>query len=181
LTFNSRYNTLDLVLANYAHPPFFCSCKDHGAASFDGKAMQNEHSNNAENNFQTMGCPVAFWRFDSELKHVQVKTATPWMQSAYFTVGTSIEWKELPEEPRKLWEQRILKVFQTGWQFIMEDRISDKRGLHWFQSTYIPEFNVDRDVVAVLVICCDLSAVRQATEEDNQLKTLVSASAVRQS
>jgi PAS domain-containing protein len=139
--------------------------------------MQNDLINNVKDIFQ-LDYPVAFWRFDRGLKHVLLNTADIadlWTQPAYPSIGKLIQWERLPVAQRKLWEERVLKVFQTGWQFMMEDHIAE--GGRWFQSTYIPEFNADGNIIAVVVVSCDITALKEAMERSKESEVLISRAA----
>jgi hypothetical protein len=109
---------------------------------------------------QRIACPIAFWRFNRELNYEQL-TPGLLISPGYAIGGNSIKWDGTPKEQRTVWEERILKVFETAWRLMMEDQVHVAGEMKRFQSTYIPELDTEGTVVAVLVICCDITAINQ--------------------
>jgi PAS domain S-box-containing protein len=115
----------------------------------------------------TENAPDAIRRFDRELRHIYANPAALRLigKPAGAVTGKTMKEAGIPEAQCKLWNDRLLKVFETGQSMEVEDYVSTAGGDVFLQSHCVPEFGPDGGVAIVLVVSRDLTGRRRAEEK----------------
>ena len=121
----------------------------------------------AEERFRTLAenSPDIINRFDRDKKFVYINHAglLALNKEAGSVIGKGIEAAGIGEPYCCLWNERIQKVFE-GHTLEVEDYFPSGKGLRFYQSRCVPEYDAGGRIANVLVISRDISEHKQAEE-----------------
>lgn len=115
--------------------------------------------------------PDVIIRCDTQLRYAYVNPAVErntGVPSAQF-IGKTPEETGAPSHLCQLWNETLLKVFQTGTEQIIEYQAPSISGMRTYQSRIVPELDKDDTAQYALIVARDITELRQAEEERAQL------------
>ncbi len=119
-----------------------------------------------EQEFRTLAenSPDAIFRFDRAFRYLYLNPAAEKNMglSRSVVLGKSERDLNMPAEAIAVWEQTLERVVQTRKLLTVEFSIPTYSGGQCFQSHNIPEFDLDGNLVSILVIERDITALKQA-------------------
>jgi PAS domain S-box-containing protein len=106
-------------------------------------------------------------RFDRNLRHLYVNSsaAKAGILSAQEYIGKTIGETGVSEPFRGIWEEHILRVFETKQSLEVEDGFSTPDGMQYFDTHLIPELDADGNVTSVLSLARNITEHRQIEKE----------------
>ena len=121
--------------------------------------------------------PDIISRFDRDLKHIYVGPtvvrATGLPREAF--LGKSNRDLGMPKEQCDLWDEHLLRVFASGQPSSMEFEFQSPEGLHFYQTTIVPERSDGETVLSVMSVARDVTDYKIA---EGRLRFLADASTV---
>ncbi len=115
--------------------------------------------------------PDVIIRCDRELRYAYVNPAVErntGMLAAQF-IGKTPEETGAPSHLCQLWNETLLRVFQTGTEQIIEYQALSVSGMRTYQSRVVPELDKEGTAQYSLVVARDITELKQAEEERTQL------------
>lgn len=124
-------------------------------------------------------------RYDRELRCTYINSTVERALglAADFFIGRTIHELGMPAEQVALWDKTIREVFESGQPRVMEFELQTLKGLRYFRSDVVPEFNSglsgenSQGVNSVLCISHDVTEQKQVEEKlrlsEYQYRTLV--------
>ncbi|MBM0743771.1 PAS domain S-box protein [Phormidium sp. CLA17] len=118
-----------------------------------------------EQEFRTLAenSPDGIFRFDLAFRYLYLNPAAAKTLGLPQSVvlGKSDRELSLPAESVTFWEQTLRTVMQTQTLLTVDFSMSAPNGERWFQSHNIPEFDVDGNLISILVIERDITTLKQ--------------------
>jgi PAS domain S-box-containing protein len=110
--------------------------------------------------------PDIIKRFDREMRHLYVNPAGQrlYQKPVRSIIGKEIEETGLPEEYASFLKEKIREVFETSQPVEAGHVLSNEKGIRFYQSHCVPEYDVDGKVTHVLMISRDLTEQKQMEE-----------------
>lgn len=98
-------------------------------------------------------------RFDRYYRHLYINPAGARLLGVPLAqvIGKTIQQTGVPEPFASLWEDRVRKVFTSALPLKVSDAFPGPKGLRFFESRCVPEFDSQRRVQTVLVISRDIT------------------------
>ncbi len=130
------------------------------------------HLRQREQEFRTLveHSPDLIWRLDTQLRYVYIN---PMAQRQGLTtadlLGQSIEASGLPPEQLRHWKTVIQRVLATGQEQIWDFSWPTAEGELYYQTRLVPERNHADQIISVLAVARDVTALKQA---ENQLRQI---------
>jgi PAS domain S-box-containing protein len=111
--------------------------------------------------------PDVIIRCDKQLRYVYVNPAVERNTGSPTTefIGKTSEELGIPPHLCQLWNETLLKVFETGTEQIIEYQAPSVLGLRTYQSRVVPELDKDGLTEYALVVARDITEIKQAEEE----------------
>jgi PAS domain S-box-containing protein len=111
--------------------------------------------------------PDVIIRCDKQLRYVYVNPAVERNTGSPTTefIGKTSEQLGIPPHLCQLWNETLLKVFETGTEQIIEYQAPSVLGLRTYQSRVVPELDKDGLTQYALVVARDITEIKQAEEE----------------
>ena len=136
----------------------------------EGESDMNEFTDiGTEEDFRTLAenSPDIIDRFDRACRHTYVNAAGLRQLSlpAESVIGKTVRETGIPEPFCTLWEERALHVFRTAVPLEVSDTFPGPKGLTYFNSRCVPEFDGTGEVRSVLVISRDITALNRVEED----------------
>lgn len=121
-----------------------------------------------EHKYQSLAenLPDIIARFDKNLRFIYVSRTIEQVTGISVTayIGKTSEDMEMPPENVLLWNKNLSKVFKTGKQLNFEFTFKSNKSVRNFSCLLIPEFNQTGDVVSVLSVSRDISAIKRSKQ-----------------
>ena len=143
------------------------------AAEIAERQQAQEALYNREQQFKAVveNTPDVIIRCDRQLRYVYVNPAVERNTgtAAAELISKTSEEIGAPPELCQLWNETLLKVFETGTEKTIEYQASSVEGLRIYQSRVVPEFDQDGSTQYALVVARDITEIKQAEEERAKL------------
>ncbi len=130
------------------------------------------HLRQREQEFRTLveHSPDLIWRFDTQLRYIYIN---PTAQQQGITnadlLGKSIQESGLPPEQLRQWQAVIQQVLATGQEQIWEFSWPVADGALYYQTRIVPERNHADQIMSVLAVARDITALKQAETQLRQM------------
>ncbi|MFB8792391.1 MAG: PAS domain-containing protein [Potamolinea sp.] len=119
--------------------------------------------------------PDVIGRFDKQLRHVYVNPAADISNRNYTRntfLGKTHRDLGIPEEIVTCFQEALQSVFNTGKERLIEFNFPTPKGIEYYQSRIVPEFNPDGTIGTVLKVARNITALKQ-TEEELQKSNII--------
>ncbi len=115
--------------------------------------------------------PDAIIRIDKELRYIYVNQAVASSQGkpVSFFLGKTSQEIGTPPELCQIWDETLLKVFETGREEIIEFQTFSTDGIRSYQSRVVPEFDSDGVAESALIVARDITELKLAETQRLQL------------
>ena len=110
--------------------------------------------------------PDIISRFDRNLRILYVNPATAQffgLRSGEY-IGKTISELKIDKELASMLKGKLIKVFETGHETVIETNYQTPNGERYFQLQIVPEFGSDKSVETVLTISCDITMFKMTVE-----------------
>ena len=111
--------------------------------------------------------PDLIIRLDTDLRYVYVNSVITEItgQPPEYYIGKTYDEIEIPKEYNTLWKENNLKALETGEIQRYEFELSTNKGLKFFETTAVPEFNANGEVESLLILDRDITERKNAEDE----------------
>lgn len=115
--------------------------------------------------------PDVIIRIDKELRYIYVNQAVVRSQGkpVSFFLGKTSQALGTPPELCQIWDETLLKVFETGREQIIEFQSPSTDGIRSYQSRVVPEFDKDGIPESALIVARDITELKLAETQRLQL------------
>ena len=102
-------------------------------------------------------------RFDHQLRHLYVNPAIEQVTkcSAQTFIGKTNRELGMPPDKAQFWDEALRSVLTTGQEQLIEFDFPTSKGMKFFHSRIVPEFNADGTIRSVLSVTRDITAHKQ--------------------
>ena len=134
----------------------------------DRKKVEKELGKSREE-FKTLveNSPLCITRFDRNLRYVFINPAgadmTGLSQEDY--IGKTHKEIGMPDKLSNVLDSLLKRIFETGKPENLEFTLSNPKGLRYYESRNIPEFDESDNVKSVLSVAADITQQKKAQEE----------------
>ncbi|MGB9937321.1 MAG: sensor histidine kinase [Methanobacterium sp.] len=130
------------------------------------KESETQFRNLAENS------PDLIIRINKDLEYVYINSTVRDItgQSSESVIGKKIDEVGLPKEYMSYWKDNYLKLFKSGEIIHDEYEFPTVRGIRFFKTTVVPEYNSEGEIETALTIIRDIT---ERKELEDELKELV--------